>query len=439
MFSCPSMKKRTFAKKYLLNRYLDIRSYLQGVGYTFRALESRNFRLFFFGGMVSLLGTWIQNLAIGWMVYRLTDSAFYLGLVGFAGQIPALFLGPLAGVFADRMNRRNVLIITAIIPMILAAILTVLTYTNTITVHYLIIIVIFNGIALAFDTPFRHAFLLDMIGDKKLLSNAVALNSTLVNTARFIGPTLGGLLIAAFGEQVCFMINSISFLGVIIALMSMKIEKTERKISGNSILTELREGFSYTYHYKPALYMILLVTVTSTFGLPFQSLLPVVARDILHGGSQLLGFLTGAVGAGALTGAFFLASRSSFKGIPKIIAVSAITFGIGLILFSFSKIMILSVIILYFSGFGMIAQFTATNTLLQHSVEDDKKGRVLSLYSMSFMGFTPIGSLLLGSLSAQIGVPLTLSISGAICLVSALLFSRKLPFIYQDLNKHNRI
>jgi MFS family permease len=278
-----------------------------------------------------------------------------------------------------------------------------------------------------------------MIGDKKLLSNAVALNSTLVNTARFIGPTLGGLLIAGFGEQVCFMINSISFLGVIFALMSMKIEKNERKISGNSILTELREGFAYTYHYKPALYMILLVTVTSTFGLPFQSLLPVVARDILHGGSQLLGFLTGAVGAGALTGAFFLASRRSYKGIPKIIAISALTFGIGLMLFSFSNITILSIIILYFSGFGMIAQFTATNTLLQHSVEDDKKGRVLSLYSMSFMGFTPIGSLLLGSLSAQIGVPLTLSISGAICLISALLFSRKLPFIYQDLNKHNRI
>ncbi len=191
-----SIKNDQLCKKNL-NRYLDIRSYLQSVGYTFRALESRNFRLFFFGGMVSLLGTWIQNLAIGWMVYRLTDSAFYLGLVGFAGQIPALILGPLAGVYADRINRRRILIMTQVLSMILAAILSILSFTNTITVTYLLIIVVFNGISLAFDTPFRHAFLLEMIGDKKLLLNAVALNSTLVNTARFLGPTLGGILIAA--------------------------------------------------------------------------------------------------------------------------------------------------------------------------------------------------------------------------------------------------
>ncbi len=418
-----------------MNRYLDIRSYLQGVGYTFRALESRNFRLFFFGSMVSLLGTWIQNLAIGWMVYRLTDSAFYLGLVGFAGQIPALFLGPLAGVFADRMNRRNILILTQTLPMILAVLLTILTFTNQITVNYLLVIVVFNGIALAFDTPFRHAFLLEMIGDKKLLANGVALNSTLVNTARFIGPTLGGILIAAFGEEICFLINSISFLGVIIALLAMRVEKTIRQHSGNSVLAELREGFVYTYNDKPAFYMILLVTVTAMFGLPFQSLLPVVARDILHGGSSLLGFLTGAVGAGALTGAFFLASRNTYKGIPKIIAFSAISFGIGLILFSLSRFTALSIGILYVSGFGMIAQFTATNTLLQHTVAEEKKGRVLSLYSMSFMGFTPIGSLILGSLSSKIGVPHTLMISGFLCLIAGMLFSRKLGIIHHELSE----
>jgi len=288
-----------------LNRYLDIRSYLQGVGYTFRALENRNFRLFFFGGMVSLLGTWIQNLAIGWMVYRLTDSAFYLGLVGFAGQIPALILGPLAGVYADRINRRRILIMTQVLSMILAAILSVLSFTNTITVTYLLIIVVFNGISLAFDTPFRHAFLLEMIGDKKLLLNAVALNSTLVNTARFIGPTLGGILIAAFGESICFLINSISFIGVIIALLAMKVAPFIPRTINKSVLSELKEGIRYTFNFKPALYMILLVTVTSIFGLPFQAMLPVFARDILHGDSQTLGFLTGAVGAGALTGAFF--------------------------------------------------------------------------------------------------------------------------------------
>lgn len=425
--------------KKILNRYLDIRSYLHGVGYTFRALESRNFRLFFFGGMVSLLGTWIQNLAIGWMVYRLTDSAFFLGLVGFAGQIPALFLAPLAGVYADRINRRRILIMTQVLPMILAAILTFLSYTNTISVSYLIVIVVINGIALAFDTPFRHAFLLEMIGDKKLLANAVALNSTLVNTARFIGPALGGILIAAFGEPMCFLINSISFTGVIIALLAMRVAPFVPRTISKSVMSELKEGFKYTFNYKPALYMILMVTVTSIFGLPFQTLLPVFARDILHGDSQLLGFLTGAVGAGALTGAFFLASRKSYRNFPKFIAFSAIIFGIGLVLFSLSTISTISILLLYFSGFGMIAQFTATNTLLQHLVEEDKRGRVLSFYSLSFMGFTPIGSLLLGSTSSAIGVPVTLSIAGGICLVAGIFFARKTTLINRYLGKHNRI
>ncbi|NOU45465.1 MAG: MFS transporter [Bacteroidales bacterium] len=431
-------KMSNFAQKNL-NRYLDIRSYLHGVGYTFRALESRNFRLFFFGGMVSLLGTWIQNLAIGWMVYRLTDSAFFLGLVGFAGQIPALFLAPLAGVYADRINRRRILIMTQVLPMILAAILTFLSYTNTISVSYLIVIVVINGIAMAFDTPFRHAFLLEMIGDKKLLANAVALNSTLVNTARFIGPALGGILIAAFGEPMCFLINSISFTGVIIALLAMRVAPFVPRTISKSVMSELKEGFNYTFSYKPALYMILMVTVTSIFGLPFQTLLPVFARDILHGDSQLLGFLTGAVGAGALTGAFFLASRKSYKNFPKYIAFSAITFGIGLVLFSLSTISTISILLLYFSGFGMIAQFTATNTLLQHLVEEDKRGRVLSFYSLSFMGFTPIGSLILGSASSAIGVPVTLSIAGGICLVAGIFFARKTPLINRFLTKHNRI
>jgi MFS family permease len=389
--------------------------------------------------MVSLLGTWIQNLAIGWMVYRLTDSAFFLGLVGFAGQIPALFLAPLAGVYADRINRRRILIMTQVLPMILAAILTFLSYTNTISVSYLIVIVVINGIALAFDTPFRHAFLLEMIGDKKLLANAVALNSTLVNTARFIGPALGGILIAAFGEPMCFLINSISFTGVIIALLAMRVAPFVPRTISKSVMSELKEGFKYTFNYKPALYMILMVTVTSIFGLPFQTLLPVFARDILHGDSQLLGFLTGAVGAGALTGAFFLASRKSYRNFPKFIAFSAIIFGIGLVLFSLSTISTISILLLYFSGFGMIAQFTATNTLLQHLVEEDKRGRVLSFYSLSFMGFTPIGSLLLGSTSSAIGVPVTLSIAGGICLVAGIFFARKTTLINRYLGKHNRI
>ncbi|PKP51576.1 MAG: MFS transporter [Bacteroidetes bacterium HGW-Bacteroidetes-1] len=417
-----------------MNRYLDIHSYLHRVGFAFRALQSKNFRMFFFSGMLSLMGTWIQNLALGWLVYRLTDSAFYLGLVGFAGQIPALFFAPLAGVYADRMNRRQILILTQIVPMVLAFVLSYLVCFDKIQISLVLIIVVINGFALAFDTPFRHAFLLEMIGDRKLLINAVALNSTLVNTARFIGPTIGGILIALYGEAFCFFVNGFSFLGMIIALMSMKIPRFIKKTGNKSVFSDLKEGFLYTFDFKPARYMILLVIMTSIFGLPFQAFLPVFARDILSGNSQLLGFLTGAVGAGALTGAFFLASRDSIKSIPNIIRFSAFLFAFGLVSFSLSQTIWLSMVILFFSGFGMIVQFAATNTLLQTVVDEDKRGRVLSFYSMSFLGFTPIGSLMLGTIAKYIGVPYTFTLAGIALLLAAGMYNTKLSAIKRILS-----
>lgn len=421
-----------------MNRYLDIGSYLQRVAFAFRALQSRNYRLFFFSGMVSLMGTWIQNLALGWLVYRMTDSAFYLGLVGFAGQIPALFLTPIAGVYADRLNRQKMLILTQSLPMLLAFLMAILMYSGHISVTLVLIIVLVNGFALAFDTPFRHAFLLEMVGDKKLLPNAVALNSTLVNTARFIGPTIGGILIALYGEAFCFLMNGVSFLGVIIALLSMRVApliKTEKK---QSLMKDLNEGFRYTYNFKPARYMILLIITTSIFGLPFQAFLPVFARDVLHGDSQLLGFLTGAVGAGALTGAFFLASRETVNKMPDIIRISALLFAVGLAVFSFSNSHWLSLTVLYFAGFGMIVQFVATNAILQTVVADDKKGRVLSFYSMSFMGFTPVGSLLLGSIAKWLGVPLTFSFAAFVLLIAAIFYSLKLSSIKEILSSEHQ-
>lgn len=422
-----------------MNRYLDIQSYMNRVGFAFRALQSRNFRLFFYAGMVSLMGTWIQNLALGWLVYRLTDSAFYLGLVGFAGQIPALILTPIAGVYADRLNRRNILMLTQFIPMMLAFLLSILVFTDMVSITLILVVVVINGLALSFDTPFRHAFLLEMIGDRRLIANAVALNSTLVNTARFIGPTLGGILIALFGEAYCFLINGFSFMAMLAALMMMHVPSFVKKVSERSALADLKVGFNYTWNYFPARYMILLVMVTSIFGLPFQAFLPVFARDILQGDSRTLGFLTGAVGAGALTGAFYLAMREGVSKIPAIIRFSAFVFAIGLFIFSVSKMVWLSVIILYFSGFGMITQFSATNTLLQTVVDEDKRGRVLAFYSMSFMGFTPIGSLLLGTLSDFLGVPLTFSIAAAALLLAALLFSGKMKVIRRSLQpiSHN--
>jgi len=417
-----------------LNRLLDIRSYFYKVGFAFRALKIRNYKLFFSGQIVSLLGTWIQNIALGWLVYRLTGSSLWLGVVGFAGQIPALFISPFAGVFADRLNRRKVLLIAQSVSMLLAFIMATLVFTDNIKVWHIVVIASINGMVMAFDTPFRHAFLIEMVGGKDLLQNAIALNSTLINSARFIGPMIGGFLIAWVGEGLCFLINGISFFSVIGALLAMRLNSANLNRSHSSIFAELREGFNYSFSLKPIRYLLILVVTTSFFGLPFQVFLPVFAKEILGGDSQMLGFLTGAVGAGALTGAFYLASRSSIKGLPRFIQWTAILFGLGLMGFSLSSNTFLSLALLFVAGFGMIAHFASTNTLLQTIVDDEKRGRVMSFYGMSFLGFTPLGSLMLGSITDVIGVPITILISGSFCLLAAFLYSRRVGIVKQSLN-----
>lgn len=415
-------------------RYLDINSYFQKVGFAFRALKSPNFKLFFYGQIVSLLGTFIQNLALGWLIYRLTDSPFLLGVIGFAGQIPSLVLTPFAGVFADRLNRRKVLITTQTISMAMAFILTFLFFTNRIEIWHIIAISIVNGMSLAFDTPFRHAFLVEMVGNKDLLPNAIALNSTLINSARFVGPTVGGFLIAWFGEGFCFLINGVSFLAVIGSLMAMKVIPLNRGKHRGSIMFEMVEGFKYSFNFKPIRYLILFVVAMGFFGLPFQVFLPVFAKDILNGDSQMLGYLTGSMGAGALVGAIFLASRKGVCGMPRIILLTALMAGSGLVAFSLSSHPVLSIFLIFFTGFGMIAQFAAVNTLLQHIVDDDKRGRVVALYGMSFMGITPLGSLLLGSVSPWAGVQITLVASGVFCLLAALIYFKRLPIIQKEVS-----
>ncbi len=416
-------------------RYIDIRSYFTRVGFAFRALQSPNFRMFFYGQIVSLMGTFIQNLALGWLVYRLTNSPFLLGAVGFAGQIPSLFLTPIAGVYADRVNRRNVLAATQALSMIMAFTLALLYFTDTVKIWHILAIAVVNGVALAFDTPFRHAFLLEMVGDKDLLQNAIALNSTLINSARFIGPTVGGFLIAWLGEGWCFLINGFSFMAVIGSLLAMRVVPLNRHHHSGSVLNDLAEGLKYSYRFKPIRYLLLLVSAVGFIGLPFQVFLPVFARDILHGDSQMLGFLTGSMGAGALLGAFFLASQKGIKRLPKIILFTSMLFGAGLMAFSQSTLPLLSMGLIFFTGFGMIVQFAATNTLLQHIVDEDKRGRVVALYGMSFMGITPLGSLVLGSVSPAIGVQITLTLTGFLCLAAALTFSRKYPVVKQAVSK----
>lgn len=397
-------------------------------------MQSRNFKLFFYGQIVSLLGTWMQNIALGWLVYRLTNSVFLLGLVGFAGQIPSLLITPFAGVYADRLNRHKVMIITQMSSMLLAFALAFLVFSDSIQVWHILLLATLNGVVLAVDTPFRHAFLLVMVGDKSLLQNAIALNSTLINSARFIGPTIGGIIIAMVGEAWCFFINGVSFFAVIGALMAMKIDAVHNSHKDSSVFQDLKEGLRYSYRNLPIRYLLLLVVVTGFFGLPFQVFMPVYAKDILGGGAELLGILTGSMGAGALVGAFYLASQKSSAGIPRIIILTVVVFSLTLMGFAYSTIIPLSIALMFFMGFGIIASFAATNTLLQVIVDEDKRGRVVSLYGMSFMGITPIGSLLLGSLSHRWGVQVVLFACGFFCLLALILFARKMPLIQRAVN-----
>lgn len=398
-------------------------------GHTFRSLRYRNYRYYFFGQMFSHPGTWIQNLALGWLVYRLTDSAFMLGTVGFASQIPALFLTPVAGVFADRINRRRTLVITQSVSMVVAFTLSAMIFTDVIQVWHIIVAAIINGIAVAFDTPFRHAFLVEMVTDKNDLPNAIALNSTLFNSARFIGPPIGGLLIALGGEGVCFLVNGISFLGVIGTLMAMNVKSAAMASSDRSIFGDLLSGLAYAWRDIPIRVLLLMVITTSFLGLPYQVFMPVFAREVLGGDAQTLGFLTGAIGAGALTGAFFLATRKGLSEIPRIVFVSAAMFSTGLTFFSVSSSLWLSLILLAIAGFGMVVEFASSNTLLQTMVDDKMRGRIVALYSMSFMGITPLGSLALGSVAETAGVQNTLLAGGILCFVAALVFLRKIPLI----------
>ena len=378
-----------------------------------RSLRHRNYRLFFGGQGISLVGTWMQQIALGWLVYRLTDSAFLLGLVSFAGQIPTFILASLAGVLADRYNRHKILIITQTLAMIQASILAVLTLTHTIQIWHIIFLSVFAGIVNAFDLPTRQSFVIELVDNKSDLSNAIALNSSMFNSARLVGPTIAGILISILGEGLCFLLNAISFIAVITALMMMNIVPKIGTIKKEKVLKGLKEGLRYAYNFKAIKVLLLFLGLVSLTGAPYTVLMPIFAKDILKGNANTLGFLFGAVGIGALVGAVYLASRKSVLGLGKWIAISSIIFAFGLILFSFSQNYILSIILMLFTGFGMMVQMASTQTLLQTLVDDDKRGRVMSLYVMAFMGTAPIGSLIAGTLASKFGAPFTILSGGS--------------------------
>jgi MFS family permease len=406
-----------------------------GVGFMVRALAHRNYRLFFSGQSISLIGTWMTRIATSWLVYRLTNSALLLGVVGFAGQMPSFLLAPFAGVLVDRWNRHRLLVWTQILAMLQSFALGVLTLTGRIQIWHVILLSVFQGLINAFDMPGRQAFVVEMVEARADLPNAIALNSSMVNAARLLGPSIGGVIIAWVGEGWCFTLDGISYIAVILSLLAMKLtpRMTER-IRATSMLAQLREGWRYAAGFAPIRAVLLLLAIVSLVGMPYTVLMPVFANDILHGGPNTLGLLMAASGVGALTGALLLAARKSVLGLGKFIPMTAAAFGAGLIAFSYSRVLWLSLLLMVVTGLGFMVQMAASNTVLQTIVEEDKRGRVMSFYTMAFMGTAPFGSLLAGYVADRIGAPHTLLFSGLGCILAALWFARALPALRRDVH-----
>jgi len=394
----------------------------------FRSLKYRNFRLFAEGQFLSLIGTWLQMVALTWLVYKLTNSAMMLGIIGFVGQIPMFIVAPFAGVFADKWNRHKMLLITQSLALIQALVLTALVFLDIIQIWQIIVLSFILGVINAFDMPIRQAFVFDMIEDhKEDVGNAVALNSSMVNGARLIGPSIAGILIATVGEGWCFLINSISFIAVVVSLLKMRIIEEPKHEKDLKVIKELKEGFVYSFTFGPIKHLIILLAVVSLVSTSVTLLAPIYAKEYLGGGAHTYGFLIAAYGSGALFGAMYLLNKKNVLGLGRLIIYAVIAFGISMILFSFSRIFIISSILIALAGLGTMLHIASTNTLLQTISEESKRGRVMSFYTMAFRGMSPFGSLFAGSAGSFLGAQLTLVLSGAISLVSVMVFYIKLP------------
>jgi MFS family permease len=392
-----------------------------------RALRHRNYRLFYMGQGTSLVGTWITRVATSWMVYRLTGSALLLGLIGFAGQIPTFLIAPFAGVLVDRWNRHRVLLVTQVAAMLQSAALAALAFTGEVTMGRVAALSVLQGIINAFDMPARQAMISEMVTDRADLANAIALNSSMVNVARLIGPSIAGVLLAAFGEGWCFGLDAASYLAVIASLLAMRLPRRVVAPSTKHVLAELADGFRYVAGFMPIRSILLLLGLVSLTGVPYVVLMPIFAARVLGGGPHALGVLMGAAGLGAVAGALWLASRPNVLGLGRVLVIAGAAFGAGLIGFGFSRWMWLSVPLLVVVGFGMMVQMAASNTLVQTLVDEDKRGRVMSFYAVAFFGMAPFGSLAAGWLGDRIGAPWTVILGGLATLGAVAIFARSLP------------
>ena len=401
---------------------------------TIRSLRHRNFQLFFSGQLISLIGTWMQNVAQSWLVYRLTGSSLLLGTVSFASQIPVFPMAPLAGMVADRWNRRTIVIITQTASMILAFILAVLTLTNRITVWEIVVLAALLGAVNAFDIPARQSFLVEMVGRDDLM-NAIALNSSIFNSARIIGPAIAGILVASIGEGWCFFANAVSYIAVIAGLFMMKIPARQAERAIKSAFDHIAEGFRFVRRTAPIRALLMILGLVSLVGMPYTVLMPVFAKNVLHGDATTLGVLGSAAGIGALIGALTLASRTRVHGLGKWVWMACASFGTFLILFSFSHVYLFSVLLLVPVGFSLMTQMGSTNTLVQSMVPDRLRGRTMAVYSMMFMGMSPLGSILAGAAADKIGAPMTVALGGACAICGAVAFARHLPKIRVESNR----
>jgi MFS family permease len=390
-----------------------------------RALRHRNFQLFFSGQLISLIGTWMQTVAQAWLVYRMTKSALLLGSVGFASQIPVFLVAPFGGITADRVNRRRLVIATQIASMILAGILAWLTLTGRVHVWHIFVLAAMLGVVNAFDIPGRQSFLVDMVGKEDLM-NAIALNSSMFNGARVIGPAIAGILVARIGEGWCFAANSISYIAVIAGLLLMHVHSVPR-VSKHSPIEDIIEGFRWASQTRIIRALLLLLGLISLVGMPYTVLMPIFADKILHGGARGLGILMGSTGVGALFGALTLAAKTGVKGLGRWVAFACGSFGVSLVFFSFSTHFWLSVAFLLPAGYSMMLQMACSNTLIQTMVPDQLRGRVMAVYSMMFMGMAPFGAFFGGALAHRIGAPITVATGGVACVIGAILFGRALP------------
>jgi MFS family permease len=390
-----------------------------------RALSHRNYRLFFAGQSVSLIGTWITRIATSWLVYRLTGSELLLGVVAFAGQIPLLILAPFAGVLVDRWNRHRILVVTQVLSALQSLALAVLALSGRITVTEIIVLQVVQGIINAFDTPARQAFVVEMVERREDMANAIALNSAMFNASRILGPSIGGMLIAVMGEGWCFLADAISYIAVIASLLAMRLTRQPAARPRANMMAELRSGVAYAFGFAPVRVLLADVAIIGTFGMAYATLAPVIAAKVLHGGAHTLGLLMTAAGVGALLGTIYLASRHTVVGLGRVIVASNIALSLALMAFSSTSTLWVALLILPFVGAGMMLQASSANTILQTVVTEELRGRVMAFYGVAVLGTQPIGSLLAGILADRIGAQRTILLGALICLAAGLWFARR--------------